>query len=408
MQAIPTSPPSARRLLRARYLLLPLLCAAALGSCKKTDAALNDTSAPPVLHIVSPVEGATIAPGTRLGTAAAPDYNGTGFAINLEIVTKDTVAVPTNESLNIRNTANLGQPNVNLPGFTATLDVDLIKPDGGVIPKGTNLASLFNIAGTDDTPGPGVTTWVSWHVLEAVPAGTGSFTLTTSVRDRAGRTAMATRLLKVGPGPNGALSGEALTPAPKPVTLGGADSPDGPVVTMIAPRVPTSVSPGVQTAGVLPTPPTSGALFFVQVSALDKSRNGIGVAENGAGDFGKTAADRGTIEDKTQSKAGVNRYVPGLNVTFDVPLLQPNGNVIAAGGNLAPVFNTAGSEVDPSGYVRTTFGWVVGGTLQLPAGKTSVTIKAAVTDAAGKTGSTTQVVQISPVANGQLLTPAPR
>ena len=99
--------------------------------------------------------------------------------------------------------------------------------------------------------------------------------------------------------------------------------------------------------------------------------------------------------------------MPGLNVTFDVPLLQPNGNVIPAGGNLAPVFNTAGSEVDPSGYVRTTFGWTVGGTLQL-AGKTSVTIKAAVTDATGKTGSTTQVVQISGVENGQLLTPAPR
>ena len=63
--------------------------------------------------------------------------------------------------------------------------------------------------------------------------------------------------------------------------------------------------------------------------------------------------------------------------------------------------------MDPSGNVRTTFGWSVGGTLQL-GGKTSVTIKAAVTDAAGKTGSTTQVVQISPVANGQLLTPAPR
>ncbi|GAC1603035.1 MAG: hypothetical protein NVS3B25_31530 [Hymenobacter sp.] len=131
------------------------------------------------------------------------------------------------------------------------------------------------------------------------------------------------------------------------------------------------------------------------------------MAENGAGAFGKPAADRGTIEDKTHSKAGVNRYVPGLKVTFDVPLLQPNGNVIPAGGNLAPVFNTAGSEVDPSGFVRTTFGWVVGGTLQL-GGKTSMTIKAAVTDAAGKTGSTTQVVQISPVENGQLLTPAPR
>ena len=391
-----------------RFLLPAAAFALLLGGCKKDSEVITNTSVPPVLNIVSPVEGATIAPGARLGTPTALDFNGTGFAINLEIVTKDTVAIPTKESLNIRNTAALGQPNVNLPGFTVSVDVDLIKPDGGTIPKGTNLASLFNIAGTDDTPGPGVTTWVSWHVLESVAAGTSSFTLTTSVKDRAGRMATATRLLKVGPGPGGALSGEALTPAPKPIALGGADSPDGPTVTMIAPRTPSSISPGLQAAGVLPAPPTSGALFFIQVSALDKSRNGINVAENGAGAFGKPDADRGTIEDKTQSKLGVNRYAPGLNVTFDVPLLQPNGNVIPAGGNLSPVFNTAGSELDPSGFVRTTFGWTVGGTLQLPAGKTAVTIKAAVTDAAGKTGSTTQVVQISPVENGQLLTPAPR
>ncbi|MBW3127102.1 hypothetical protein [Hymenobacter profundi] len=390
-----------------RFLLPVAAVALLLGGCKKDNEAITDTSAPPVLNIVSPVEGATVAPGARLGTPTALDFNGSGFAINLEIVTKDTVTIPTRESLNIRNAAAVGQPNVNLPGFTASVDVDLIKPDGGTIPKGTNLASLFNVAGTDDTPGPGVTIWVSWHVLESVAANTSSFTLTTSVKDRAGRTATATRLLKVGAGPNGALSGEALTPAPKPITLGGADTPDGPTVTMIAPRTPSSVSPGLQAAGVLPAPPTSGALFFIQVSALDKSRNGLNVAENGAGAFGKTDAERGTIEDKTQSRAGVNRYVPGLNVTFDVPLLQPNGNVIPAGGNLAPVFNTAGSELDPSGFVRTTFGWSVGGTLQL-GGKTSVTIKSSVTDAAGKTGSATQVVQISPIENGQLLTPAPR
>ena len=97
--------------------------------------------------------------------------------------------------------------------------------------------------------------------------------------------------------------------------------------------------------------------------------------------------------------------MPGLNVTFDVPLLQPNGNIIVAGGNLAPVFNIAGSEIDPSGYVRSTFGWTVGGSLLMPAGKTFVTIKARVTDNAGKTNSTTSVVQISPTVNGASLTP---
>jgi hypothetical protein len=57
--------------------------------------------------------------------------------------------------------------------------------------------------------------------------------------------------------------------------------------------------------------------------------------------------------------------------------------------------------VDPSGNVRT---WVVSGTLQLPAGKTSVTTKAAVVDNAGKTGSATSANQ----PRRQRLVPAPR
>jgi len=375
--------------------------AALLGGCKKDDTQAADTS--PLLHIVSPVANAVVAPG--VGRLGAGSFDGAGFLVNLEIVTQDTVTIPTKEGLNIRNAAAVGSPNVNLPGLTVSLDVDLTTPAGVVIAKGTNLASLFNIAGTDDTPGPGVTTWVSWHVLESLPAGTTSFNLTAALKDRAGRLTTTTQKVSVGSGPGGAASGQALTPAPLTTALTpGADDPAGPTVTLLAPRLPSSVSPGIQTAGVLPTPPSQGALFFVQVSALDKSKNGIGVNENA---LGKADADRGTIVDGTQSSKGPNRYAPGLVVTFDVPLLQPNGNVIAAGGNLAPVFNTAGSEVDPSGFVRTTFGWVVGGTLQLPAGKTSVTIKAAVVDNAGKTGSATQVVQISPVANGQLLTPAP-
>jgi hypothetical protein len=167
---------------------------------------------------------------------------------------------------------------------------------------------------------------------------------------------------------------------------------------MIAPDIPTSVATGPATS---PLPPFNASLFFVQVSALDKTGAGIGVNENGNG---KPDADRGTILDATQSSIGPNRFVPGLYVTFDVPLLQPNGNIIAAGDNLAPVFNIAGSEVEPLG-VRTTFGWVVGGSLLMPAGKTFVTIKSRVTDNSGKTGSATSVVQISPVTNGQNLTP---
>jgi hypothetical protein len=148
------------------------------------------------------------------------------------------------------------------------------------------------------------------------------------------------------------------------------------------------------------------------VAALDRSRHGIGVSENGQGTAARSVL--GTILDGSQIQNpithpsnGTNRNFPGLNVTFDVPLRQPNGNVVPAGSNLAPIFNVAGSELDADGYVVTTADWVVGGSLLMPAGKRSVTITARVTDNANRTRSVSHVVGISPVENGQTLTPAP-
>ncbi|MEJ7821171.1 MAG: hypothetical protein WKF85_02550 [Chitinophagaceae bacterium] len=377
-----------------KNLLIGVLILSA-AACKK-DNTPDDTS--PTVKIVSPVAGAKVTKGE--GKIGAGSFNGSGFMIDVQVITNDSSNVVTKEGLNIRNTALLGSPNPNMPTLNVTFDCDLIKPDGGVIAKNTNLAALFNIAGTDDTPGAGVTIWTAWHVLESIPDGISQFTITVSVTDKAGKTGTDKIILNVASGTGIATSGQALTPlAVVGLNTTGADDPNGPVVTMFAPALPTSVSTGPSAS---PAPPVSGALFFVQVSALDKTRAGIGVNENGEG---KPDAMRGTIVDPTQSSVGPNRFVPGLNVTFDVPLLQPNGNVIVAGGNLTPVFNIAGSEIDPSGFVRSTFGWTVGGSLIMPAGKTFVTIKARVTDNAGKTGSTTSVVQISPVVNGAALTP---
>ncbi len=370
----------------------------ALGAAACNDHREPVTALSPTVHIVSPVANAKVVRGD--GRPGAGSFNGSGFEIDVEVVTHDSANVITNESLDIRNTALLGNPNPNMPGLTVMFDTDLVKPDGGIIPKNTNLASLFNIAGTDDTPGAGVTIWTGWHVLESIPVGVGQFTITVSVRDKAGKTGTDKITLAVAEGSGIATSGQALTPPPS-ITLNttGPVDPAGPVVTLLAPRDPSSVSTGPKTS---PTPPTNASLFFIQVSALDVSRAGIGVNENGEG---RDDATRGTIVDPTQSSKGPNRFVTGLNVTFDVPLLQPNGNIIVAGDNLAPVFNIAGSELDPTGYVRSTFGWVVGGSLLMPTGKTSVTITARVTDNTGKTGSATRVVQISPVVNGQALTP---
>lgn len=381
-------------MLTIKNLLLAVLLLGG-AACKK-DKFAGDNS--PTVKIVSPVAGAKVTKGQ--GRPGKGSFNGSGFVIDVEIITRGSAEIVTKEGLNIRNTALLGSPNPNMPALYVVFDCDLVKPDGGIIAKNTNLAALFNVAGTDDTPGDGVTIWTGWHVLESIPDGVDKFTITVSVTDKAGKTGTDKITLNVASGAGIAASGQALTPlAPDGLNTSGGDDPNGPAVTMIAPRIPSSVATGPLAS---PSPPASGSLFFIQVSALDKTRAGIGVNENGDG---REDATRGTIEDKTQSSKGPNRYVPGLNVTFDVPLLQPNGNIIVAGGNLAPVFNIAGSEIDPSGYVRTTFGWVVGGSLMMPAGKTSVTIKARVTDNNGKTGSITNVVQISPVVNGAGLTP---
>lgn len=92
-------------------------------------------------------------------------------------------------------------------------------------------------------------------------------------------------------------------------------------------------------------------------------------------------------------------------MTFNVPLRQPNGNIIPPGANLAGIFDIAGSEIDASGAVRTTADWVVGGSLVVPAGQRSVTINASVTDNAGRTGATKAIVALSQATSGQDLTP---
>uniref|UniRef100_UPI00374D25B8 CHRD domain-containing protein n=1 Tax=Undibacterium sp. TaxID=1914977 RepID=UPI00374D25B8 len=235
-------------------------------------AATDDAS--PVLHIVSPAPGVSVARGE--GIPGTGSFNGTGFSINLEMITRDAIGIGAQESLNIRNTALLGQANPNMPTLVVTFDADLIKPDGTIIPKGTNLASLFNIAGSDDTAGPGITLWSGWHVLESFREETTAVTITASITDKSGRTATDHVTYSLLPGH---VSGQFLTPLASGIAGDGIDDANGPVVTMIAPRPSSSVATGPLTG--LPTPPANASLIFVQVSALDKAGAGIAVNENG-------------------------------------------------------------------------------------------------------------------------------
>jgi hypothetical protein len=347
----------------------------------------------PIVRITSPLTNDVVAGGEgRLGVGSLA--SGSAFTIIIETVSKDAADVAANESINIRNTALLGQANPNFPGLTVLIDEDMITPDGAIIPKNTNLANLFNTLGTDDSPGAGVTIWAGWHVLESFSDDVKNFTITASVRDAAGR--IGTDVVKVKVDKHG-TSGQALTPAPSAVAGDGLDDYDGPEVTFVGPRSPSSLALGTATAP---------SFLFFQVSATDRTGAGIGVNENGAG----ITVPVGLIRDGTQfGGAGANRNFPGLSFTFDVDFRRGNGVIVPAGQNLAPAFDIAGSILDHrgNGSVTTTASWVAGGAFVLPEGKTSVTVTARVTDNAGKTGSASRTFTISPVGDGQLLTPRP-
>ena len=357
------------------------------------DAVRAKSTGGPVVRITSPVTDDAVAGGEgRIGAGSLT--GGSGFAIIIETVTNDAADVPANESINIRNTALLGQANPNFPGLSVVIDADLITPDGTIIPSNTNLANLFNTLGADDSPGNGVTIWAGWHVLESFPDSVKNFTITASVRDATGR--VGTDVVKVKVNKHGS-SGQALTPEPSAVSGDGIDDYDGPEVTFVGPRDPSSLALGTATAP---------SLLFFQVSAFDRTGAGIGVNENGAG----ITTPVGLIRDGGQfAVAGANRNFPGLDFTFDVDFRRANGVIVPAGQNLGPAFDIAGSTMDHrgNGGVTTTASWVVGGSFILPQGKTSVTVTTRVTDNAGKTGSASRTFAISPVSDGQLLTPRP-
>jgi hypothetical protein len=369
----------------------------------------------PIVRIVSPLADSRVAPGE--GAIGAGSANGAGFALNLEIVTRDRVPVRLREAtlappvFGIRHVDQLNAGNLNpdVPGLYVFFDCDLISPDGKILPKFNNFASAFNVAGTDDTPGEGVTVWLGWHVLESVPANVDEFTLTAALVDDSGRIGMDQIKLRVD---RSKRSGQALTPGPGTALAGSEGVPDAPDVTMIAPRVPTSIAIGPQDNTLNAN---NGALFFIQVSAVARGNAEIAVSENGIREGFTNPLPSGLIFDPTRipnpilgTVAGSNRNFPGLELTFSVPLRQGNGNIVAAGVNLAPLFDLAGSEIDAAGRVRVTADWVVGASLLVPPGEKTVTITAKVTDTLGRTGVTQNVLTVSQSQSGQILTPNPQ
>ena len=365
----------------------------------------------PIVRIVSPLADSRVAPGEGRTGAGSP--NGTGFLVNLEVVTRDATPLTLREAtiappvFGIRHVDQLaaGDLNPDAPGLYVFFDCDLITPDGTILPKFNNFASAFNVAGSDDTPGPGITSWLGWHVLESVPEDVDEFTLTAAFVDDAGRIGLDQVRLRVD---HSAASGQALTPAPEglPAPVAHEGEPGAPVVEMIAPRAPTSLALGTQDNTLSAS---NASLFFLHVSAVAEGDGQIAVSENGLRQGFTNPLPVGLILDATQLAAGgVNRNYPGLELTFDADLVRPGGSVVPAGRNLASAFDIAGSEIDAAGHVRVTADWVVGGALRLAANQDSVTITAKVTDTLGRTGVAQSRFRVSASPSGQTLTPDPR
>lgn len=361
----------------------------------------------PQVRITSPLDGAFIAPGdSQVGSGS---LNGSGFAIVAEIHTRDNIRVTVDEDVNIRHVEDLGGVNPQFPGLIVFIDEDLITPNGTIIPANTNLAPLFNIAGTDDTPGPGVTTWVGWHVLESIrPVEGDSFNISVGVVDDAHRFAFDKVHVKVDETKTSRFgtSGNGLTQNPgEPNRVVGGTAP---IVEIIAPREPSAVTIGEAAP--------NGSLHYIQVDIIDREGDVV-IDELGASDGlldpanPSLAAQPGRIDDPAAGVGNPNRNVPGLDFRFSVPFAGAGGN---ADVNVARLFNVAGSEVirleDGTLAVRTVVNWVVAAPFVGSAlDENYVTFTARVTDANGNQGVATRTFQLTKsAANGEELTPQPQ
>jgi hypothetical protein len=366
---------------------------------------LDRTDLGPQVRITSPLDGAFIAPGN--GRVGDGNPNGTGFVIVAEIVTRDN-SVSVDEDVNIRHVADLGGLNPQFPGLFAFIDEDLITPDGGVIPANTNLGPLFNIAGTDDSPGAGVTIWAGWHVLESMrPREGSSFHLTVAVVDDDGRIGFDRVKLNIAPSLTDRFgtSGNGLTQNPgEPNRVVGGTAP---IVEIIAPGEPSAVTFGEA--------PPNGSLCYIQVNIID--REGDVVVDELGGSDGlldpsstNLAAQFGRTDDPAAGVGNPNRNIPGFDFRFSVPSGAAGGN---ANVNVGRLFNIAGSEVilleDGTPAVKTVLNWVVAAPFVGAAhNENFVTFTATVTDANGNQGVATRTLQLTNSAtNGQKLTPQP-
>ena len=223
-----------------------------------------------------------------------------------------------------------------------------------------------------------------------------NFTITASVRDAAGR--IGTDVVKVKVDKHG-TSGQALTPAPTAVTGDGLDDYDGPEVTLVGPRDPSSLALGTRRGARVHLLPGLGASTG-PAPASASTRTVTGSPHRPWGSF-VTRAQFASARRQPQLPR------PGIHLRRGFSPRQrgnrPGRPEFGAGVRYRGK-HAQSPRKRPRHYDRI---WVAGGRFVMPAGKTTVTVTARVTDNAGKTGSVSRTFGVSAVANGQLLTPQP-
>ena len=148
---------------------------------------------------------------------------------------------------------------------------------------------------------------------------------------------------------------------------------------------------------------TGPAFTFFQVAALDRSGAGIGVNENGAGITNPV----GLIRDGGQfaTFAG-NRNFPGLSLTFDVDFRRGNGAIVPAEFR-ARVRHRRQRARSPRRRSCHHDGELGRGRLLHHAGGQEHRDRHGTRHRQRRQVGNTRTFEVSPVVEGQLLTPAP-
>jgi hypothetical protein len=162
------------------------------------------------LRFVTPRPGQRVATGLGKPGQTNPVEIGQGLVVAVA-VTAPIGHLPVVPGLITTPTAP-PDPNPHFPTFVFTYSLPLITPAGGVIPPDTNLAGLFQMAGSAGGKREGMEeTTLVWFVGGSVPTDATRLTMQAEIVDRIGMSSVGRQTLTVEPVP---IAGAEWTAAP--------------------------------------------------------------------------------------------------------------------------------------------------------------------------------------------------